>query len=120
MALDANTLWSGAELPPLLSSFSTASLLAARDAAPLLPRAHLFDHPLPSDWLACCQIAGAVALDADHRSLTADIIATAHAAGLRVITYTLNEQDRAGQLLSWGLDNVITDRVDTMGSGLIG
>jgi hypothetical protein len=42
-----------AEVPPLLSSFDEASLVAARDAAPLLPRALLLD-ALGGDWRSAC------------------------------------------------------------------
>ncbi|GAA4136074.1 hypothetical protein GCM10023067_60290 [Aminobacter aganoensis] len=38
VALDARALWAGADVPPLLSSFSEEALAAARDAAPELPR----------------------------------------------------------------------------------
>ena len=43
VALDAAALWRDAEVPPLLSSFDEASLVAARDAVPQLPRALLLD-----------------------------------------------------------------------------
>jgi glycerophosphoryl diester phosphodiesterase len=39
----------------------------------------------------------------------------AHAAGMRVLTYTLNDSLRAADLLEAGLDGVITDAVDRMG-----
>ncbi|HEY5308854.1 MAG TPA: glycerophosphodiester phosphodiesterase, partial [Casimicrobiaceae bacterium] len=50
VALDAAALWRDADVPPLLSSFDEASLVAARDAVPTLPRALLLDE-LPGDWL---------------------------------------------------------------------
>jgi glycerophosphoryl diester phosphodiesterase len=36
-------------------------------------------------------------------------------AGLRVLTYTLNDAVRAKALLAVGLDGVITDAVDSLG-----
>src|SRR5258708_39620693 len=50
VALDAESLWRDAEIPPLLSAFAEDSLEAARDAVPALPRALLLDE-LPPDWL---------------------------------------------------------------------
>ncbi|NDB12230.1 MAG: glycerophosphodiester phosphodiesterase, partial [Betaproteobacteria bacterium] len=38
----------------------------------------------------------------------------AHAAGLRVLVYTVNDPQRAKQLLDWGVDSVITDWVDQL------
>ncbi|CAG2151671.1 glycerophosphodiester phosphodiesterase [Ralstonia mannitolilytica] len=111
VALDARALWAGADVPPLLSSFSEEALAAARDAAPELPRALLLDK-LPADWLARLRALDCVALDANHRELTPEIIAQAHAAGFRVCCYTVNDVDRAQRLWSAGLDGLITDWVD--------
>lgn len=111
VALDAQALWAGSDVLPLLSSFSEESLEAARKAAPGLPRALLLDK-LPPDWLERLRRLDCVALDANHRELTAEIIQAAHAAGFRVACYTVNDPARATELLSWGLDTLITDAVD--------
>jgi len=111
VAIDAQTLWRGEAVPPLLSSFSEEALAAAHRVAPELPRALLFDK-LPADWLSRLRDLGCVALDANHRVLTEKIIDDAHAAGFRVLSYTVNDLGRAAQLLSWGLDGLITDAVD--------
>ena len=111
VALDARALWAGAEVPPLLSSFSEDALAAAREAVPELPRALLLDK-LPDDWLDRLQALDCIALDANHRELTPDIIAAAHAAGFRVCCYTVNDVERARLLWGAGLDGLITDCVD--------
>ncbi|CAJ0743672.1 Glycerophosphodiester phosphodiesterase, cytoplasmic [Ralstonia edaphis] len=111
VALDARTLWAGADVPPLLSSFSEDALAAAREAAPELPRALLLDK-LPADWLDRLHALDCVALDANHRELTPEIIDEAHAAGFRVCCYTVNDLDRAQWLWGAGLDGLITDWVD--------
>ncbi len=111
VAIDAARLWHGAEVPPLLSSFSEAALAAAQETVPALPRAYLCDR-LPSDWLACCAALGCVALDAKHTLLDAGVIDAAHAAGLRVAAWTVNDPARARELAALGLDMLITDAVD--------
>lgn len=118
----AARLWSGVT-PPLLSSFSVAALEAAKAVAPGLPRALLAD---VSRWastespfeaiLRTARGLSAVAIVIQHAGLDADRIAAAHSAGLRVLTYTLNDAARAQALLSMGLDGVITDAVDSLGS----
>lgn len=113
VALDAQVLWRDAAVPPLLSSFSEEALAAARQAVPELPRALLVD-ALPADWLERARALGCVALDANYRVLDAQLIAAAHAAGLRVLSYTVNDPERAAQLLGWGLDGLITDGVDVI------
>ena len=111
VALDALSLWRDAAAPPLLSSFSEEALAAAQKIAPNLPRALLLDK-LPSDWLDRLRRLDCVALDSNHRELDAKVIADAHAAGYKVLCYTVNDPDRAQELLSWGLDGLITDAVD--------
>lgn len=111
VAREARALWQGADVPPLLSSFSPEALEAAREAAPELPRALLMD-TMPGDWVERCERLGCVAVDANHRLLDAGVIERAHAARLRVACYTVNDPDRARQLLDWGLDCLITDAVD--------
>lgn len=111
VAIDAARLWHGADVPPLLSSFSEAALAAAQDAVPVLPRAYLCDG-LPTDWLARCTALGCVALDAKHSLLDEKVIGAAHAAGLRVAAWTVNEPARARELAAMGLDMLITDAID--------
>lgn len=109
IALDLANQWQG-DLPPLLSSFSETALMGAKAAVPALPRAWLVD-ALPDDWLARLQQLDCVALDSDHRVLTPEIIQTAKQHGFRVLCYTVNDAERAKQLLAWGVDSVITDEV---------
>ena len=113
VALDAHSLWSGAGVPPLLSSFSEVALAAARDAVPTLARAWLCDE-LPPDWRDRCAGLGCVALDAAHKLLTSEVVAAANAAGLRVATWTVNDSARAAELFGWGVDSIITDAVDVI------
>jgi len=111
VALDAAALWRDAEMPPLLASFDEASLVAARDAAPQLPRALLLD-VLPADWLARLRALECVALDANHEVLDAEIVRAAHRGGFRVCCYTPNDPARVAELAGWGVDTIITDAVD--------
>ena len=111
VALDANSLWRDAEVPPLLSSFSEVALDAARDAVAVLPRALLVE-AIPADWLDRLARLECVALVADHEALTAAIVKTARASGYRVLCYTPNEAARIGELAGWNVDGIITDAVD--------
>ena len=111
VALDATALWRDAEVLPLLSSFDEASLVAARDAAPQLPRALLLDE-LPGEWLERMRALDCVALDANHEALSADIVKAAHRAGYRVCCYTPNDATRVAALADWGVDTIITDAID--------
>ena len=113
VALDAKTLWAGADVRPLLSSFAPESLDAAREAAPELPRAWLIEY-LPEDWRTRIVTLGCIALDAKHTLLTRELVAEVRGAGLRVATWTVNDAARAAELASYGVDTIITDAVDTI------
>ncbi|MGH8801374.1 MAG: glycerophosphodiester phosphodiesterase [Casimicrobiaceae bacterium] len=111
VALDAQALWAGASVAPLLSSFDEASLVAAREVAPELPRAYLAER-IPDDWRARVAGLGCIAIDLDHRLLTRARVDAFHAAGLRIAAWTVNDPARAEKLLGWGVDTVITDAID--------
>lgn len=115
VALDAASFWRDAEVPPLLSSFSEEALAAARHAAPALPRA-LLAARLPADWPARIDALGCVALDAQHKILSPDIVRLAHEAGTRVLCYAPNDPERIGLLASFGVDGIVTDAVDRVAS----
>ena len=112
VALDANSLWRDADVPPLLSSFSEEALDAARDAVPSLPRALLVD-AVPPDWLQRLARLDCVALDADHEPLTRGD--RAHRARAPVIACCATRRTtpaRVAELAAWGVDGIITDAVD--------
>lgn len=111
VAIAAALAWRDCAVPPLLSSFSEAALASAMQAVPALPRALLL-HTLPHDWPDRLRRLGCVALDAHHEALTPEVVAQAHGQGFRVLTYTVNDPDRAQTLRAWGVDGVITDSVD--------
>lgn len=113
VALDAAALWRDAATGPLVSSFSEAALEAARDSAPQLPRAYLTDE-LPADWRDRVTVLDCIAIDVEHTLLTKARVDEFHTAGLRVVTWTVNDPARVDALLEWGVDTVITDAVDVV------
>ena len=113
IAFDAATLWAGASMPPLLSSFSDVALEAAREAVPALPRAYLFDEVDPHT-LARAVALRCIAIDAKHTLLVPDFVAQARDVGLRVVAWTVNDPSRAAALCTQGVDTVITDAIDTI------
>jgi glycerophosphoryl diester phosphodiesterase len=101
---------------PLLSSFEPDALRAARAAAPDLPRGFLLEQ-VPGNFGEWLEELGCIALHTDHRKLTR---AQAHAikgSGYWLFCYTVNEPQRARELLAWGVDAFCTDRIDVIGPG---
>ena len=111
-AMFADTL--GTAAAPLLSSFSMDALAAARQAAPHLARACLFDR-LPADWQVQATALGAVAIHTSHKHLTAASAQAIKSAGFGLLCYTVNSPDRARELFAWGVDSLCTDRLDRIG-----
>ncbi|GKT20328.1 glycerophosphodiester phosphodiesterase [Acidovorax sp. SUPP3334] len=111
VASHAARLWLNAAVPPLLTSFQVRALSGARDAAPLLPRGLLLDTLTPG-WLDTAQQLGCVAVVCNHALWTAETVAQVHGAGLRALSYTVNDEWAAQRLIDLGTDGVITDRVD--------
>lgn len=107
----AAELWRGAELPPVLSSFSPLALAAARHAAPELPRGLLVGR-IPPRWSEMLQDLECFALHANYRTLNARILGEAQRAGAAVLAWTVNDRRVARRLLALGVDCLVTDRLD--------
>jgi glycerophosphoryl diester phosphodiesterase len=60
-----------------------------------------------------------VSLHANHKHLTAERVAEIHAAGLRVLAYTVNDRARAKLLAQWGVDMICTDRIDMLAHDML-
>lgn len=111
VAAEAQRLWSAAEVPPLLTSFKPEALAAARQAAPLLQRGLLID-VLRAGWIEEAVSLQCVAVVCNHALWNTDTVRQAKAAGLRTLSYTVNDEWAAERLWELGTDAVITDRID--------
>lgn len=111
VANHAARLWAGQPVPPLLTSFRPESLQAAQAAQPQLPRGLLLD----TLWDGCWDIAQrlqCVAIVCNHALWDRDTVARVHDAGMRCLSYTVNDEWAARRLWDLGTDAIITDRVD--------
>ena len=109
--------WQRAAVPPLLSSFSPEALLAARAAAPQLNLGWLIEGTLPADWLAQARTLGVMALHLEHALVDAPLVGAAHAAGLAVLAWTVNDLATARRLRTLGVDALCTDAPDELAAG---
>jgi len=117
VALEAARLWSGAAVPPLLSSFEPAALRAAQVAAPALPRALLLDS-LRAGWLDEARALGCAGIVTNYAVMDAAVLAQVHAAGMRALVYTVNDPAEVLRLVGMGIDGIITDAVDRFSPAL--
>lgn len=110
----AAELWRGTQRPPILSSFSHVALAAARAAAPDLPRGLLLGRIVPY-WRELLRDLECVALHGNYRALNRRIVDAAHDAGHAVLAWTVNDRRAARRLLGWGVDCLVSDRLDRLG-----
>jgi glycerophosphoryl diester phosphodiesterase len=110
-ALLARALWRGSPLQPLLFSFQPAALAAAREAAPELLRGALTES-IPPDWEHRVRLLGCVALHCDYRLLSPQQARAVRDAGYWLLCYTVNDPEIARVLFDWGVQAIVTDRLD--------
>ena len=110
----AARLWAHAPagaMAPLLTSFSPDALEAAQSAQPQLPRGLLLEQ-LWTGWLETALRLGCVAVVCNQALWDESSVRQARSAGLRMSSYTVNDEWAAERLLALGTDAIITDRVD--------
>ena len=111
VARQAAQIWQDQVNLPLLSSFQTASLQAALQFAPQLPRGLLLNK-LHDEWLQTALSLQCSAVICQYALWSKERVKAAHAAGLRCLSYTVNDPQAAKGLVDMGTDGIITDRVD--------
>jgi glycerophosphoryl diester phosphodiesterase len=107
------SLWRGAAVPPVFSSFSFEALMAAKQAAPGIPRGWLISEFTDADWerLAALDCAS---LHTNWRHFSTRDVSRLHERGYRVMLYTVNDVGKARSLLDAGVDGVFTDNLREM------
>lgn len=103
--------WFGGPAPMLISSFSADSLAAARQTAPQIPRGFL-TLKFTRDWAAQLQQLDCATYHLLDRRFTEARTRAIREAGYRALAYTVNDPTRARELLSWGVESIITDYPD--------
>ncbi|HEY8758928.1 MAG TPA: glycerophosphodiester phosphodiesterase [Candidatus Limnocylindria bacterium] len=93
-----------------LSSFWWPALTAARDVAPSVRRAFVFsDSPDRDALIASARSAGLWALHPNRAYVTRELVSAAHAAGLRVNVWTVNDQDEIAACAALGVDGIMSN-----------
>lgn len=115
VAKEAMRLWQDESVLPLLTSFKTEALVAAKQTAPLIPRGLLL-HSLWDGWLEAALDLECDAIVCNYKLWNKELVETVHAQKMRCLSYTVNEQDIADFLIALGTDGIITDSVDTLGN----
>lgn len=97
----------------IVSSFNLASVDAVRAASPRVPTALLTVPALDQQWaIDIAAERGHAAWHPHHTSVTAELAAAAHAAGLKVNTWTVDDPATMRELAAMGVDGIVTNLPD--------
>lgn len=106
--------WQRAQIRPLFSSFSQTSLKTLQQHYPDTWRGYLIEEWPESDeqLLDILKQLDCVSLHAPYKVLTQKRINKIRQAGFAILCWTVNDLNKAKQLLNWGVHGIITDLID--------
>jgi glycerophosphoryl diester phosphodiesterase len=103
----------GCSQPILVSSFHGPTLDRVRSVDPSIATALLtFDLSDPARAVADAVAAGHVALHPFDRTVTRELVALAHEAGLTINVWTVDDPARIEELAEMGVDGIVTNVPD--------
>lgn len=106
-------LWAGSGTLPLFSSFRPEALSGALETAPTVPRGLLVD-TLWQGWFEMAQQLQCQAVISNYALMDKALVGRLHAAGLKALVYTVNDEATAQWLIANGVDGIISDAVDKL------
>ncbi len=100
----------------IVSSFNIADVDRVREIDPSIPTGTLamfgLDADLAGRFVDRARRRGHAAVHPHHGAVTAHLVGLAHAAGLAVNTWTVDEPDRIRDLAALGVDGIVTNVPD--------
>lgn len=114
VALDVATrIWPDDLPPPLISSFQQVSLETAFDMMPEWPRGFLIDEPL-ENWREMAEYLEAATININGNTATRDMVEEYIEMQKPLLAYTINDPQKARELLRWGVDSFFSDCPDVI------
>jgi glycerophosphoryl diester phosphodiesterase len=98
----------------LFSSFRDSVLARLREALPTARLATLVDFWQPDRMLERAEAVGAEAVNPHFLLVTPELVRDAHAAGLAVYAWTVDDSEQMERLLDLGVDGLFTNCPDRM------
>ena len=101
------------QLPLLLSSFNEDIMRLLTKKLPEVSRGWLVEE-IPPDWQAKLNSFAASSFHCWDRTLQKHQVEEVSATGYPILVYTVNQRERAAELLRWGVSSVISDNPERM------
>lgn len=109
----ATRIWPDDMPPPLVSSFQHVSLEAAFDMMPEWPRGLLMDQRL-ENWKEVADYIKAATININGNTATPEEIEEYMEYHKPILAYTINQPDKARELVRWGVDSFFSDNPDVV------
>lgn len=105
----------GLESRIAIASFDARTLALAESVSEVVPRLLILKH-VPADVVSAAAEAGVRGVIVDHKAVLADpgLVDEVHAAGVRVVVYTLNSDAQWDEVTALGVDGIVTDDPGTL------
>lgn len=102
--------WPSSRLPsPLISSFNIESLQIISKTHPHLTLGTLFEK-IPKNWREILQDTNSISMHVDEKEIiNKDVVKNIILNGYHLLAYTVNSQQRAKELFSWGVTAIFSD-----------
>ena len=114
VALDVATrIWPDDQPPPLISSFAHVSLETAMDMIDEWPRGFLMDEHL-QNWKELAEYIKASTLNINGNTVKQEELDEYLEWGRPILAYTINQPDKARELMRWGVDAFFSDNPDVI------
>lgn len=98
----------------LISSFQHVSLETAFDMAEDWHRSLLLGEEWPENWRELAEYLKVSTINLDGRKVEREEVEDVVDLGLPILAYTINTQEEARRLLSWGVDGFFSDSPDVI------
>jgi glycerophosphoryl diester phosphodiesterase len=96
----------------MIQSFDWRVVAQVQTVAPQIPTACLNEKTIPADVVDNVDKAGCVVWEPSFETLTSELVRQAHAKGVRVVPWTVNEIPDIERVVAMGVDGIISDYPD--------
>jgi glycerophosphoryl diester phosphodiesterase len=92
----------------MISSFKEREVIEAKRVMPNIPAAGIFDAFAPSD-VSAYRSKGYPVISLNRKTVSRELIISCHSKKIEVYVWTVDKEDEAEQLISWGVDGLYSN-----------